>query len=48
MSDKSIMSPTISNNSLAPSLDYIGSETRAKSYERCLKQVKITFTNKKL
>ena len=47
MSDESIKPPFTSDNSLAPSLSYIGSKTRVKFVGSCLKQDKITFTHGK-
>ena len=44
MSDESINPPSVPNNSLAPSLNYIGAKTRIKFVGCCLKQIKITFT----
>ena len=48
MSDESIKAPATSDNILAPSLDYIGVRTRVKFDGQCLKQDKVTFTNKKI
>ena len=45
-SDERIKPSTISDNSLAPSLSYIGTKTRIKLEGQCLKQDKITFTHK--
>ena len=47
LSDESINPPTTCNNSLTPSLSYIGSKTRVKFVGSCLKQDKITFTHGK-
>ena len=47
MSDESIKPPTLSNDSLAPSLSYIGNKTRVKFDGGCLKEDKITFTHEK-
>ena len=43
-SDESIKPPVTSNNSLAPSLNYIGVKTRVKFDGSCLKQDKIIFS----
>ena len=43
LSDESINLPATSDNSLAPSLNCIGTETRVKFDGSCLKQDKITF-----
>ena len=43
MSDESIKPPTTSNKMLNPSLDYVGTKTRAKFNGDCLKQEKNTF-----
>ena len=48
MSDESINPPTISDNSLAPALSYIGNKTRVQFGGGCLKQDKITFTHGKI
>ena len=48
LSDESIKPPTISNNSLAPSLDYYGAKTRAKFTRSCLKQSKVSYTHRKI
>ena len=45
MSDESIKPPSTSDNSLAPSLSYIGTRKRVKFVGSCLKQDKITFTH---
>ena len=47
LSDESINLPATSDNSLAPSLNCIGTETRVKFDGSCLKQDKITFANGK-
>ena len=48
MSVESIKPPSTSDNSLAPSLSYIGStKTVVKFVGSCLKQDKVTFTNGK-
>ena len=44
LSDEIINPPTISDNSLAPALSYIGDKTIVKLYRSCLKQNKIAFT----
>ena len=46
LSDEIIEPPT-SDNSLAPALSYIGTRTRLKLNERCLKQDEISFTHRK-
>ena len=49
LSDESIKPPATSNNSLAPSLNYIGTtKTRVKFDWSCLKQNKITITHGKI
>ena len=48
MSDGSIKSHTTSNNSLAPSLNYIYNKIRVKLDGSCLKQEKVTFTHKQV
>ena len=47
LSDEFIKSPTTPDNSLPPSLSYIGNKTRVKFDGYCLKQEKITFTYRK-
>ena len=47
MSDESIKPPSTSDNSLAPSLSYIGTRKRVKFVGSCLKQDKITVTHGK-
>ena len=47
-SDESIKPPATSNNSFAPSLNYIGAKTKVKFEGCCLKQDKITFTHGKM
>ena len=47
LSYESTKPPSTSDNSLAPSLRYIGTKTRLKFVGSCLKQDKITFTHKK-
>ena len=46
LSDETIKSPTTSDNSLAPSLNYIGFRLRIKFDGQCLKQDKVTFNHK--
>ena len=48
LSDESIKSPATSDNSLAPSLNYIGFKTRAKFVGSCLKQDNITFSDRNI
>ena len=38
LSDESIKTPTISDNSLTPEFSYYGTKTRVKLTESCLKQ----------
>ena len=45
-SDESIKPPTTSDNSLAPSLNYIGTKTRVKFFGSCLKRDKVTFIDR--
>ena len=47
MSDESIKPLSTSDNSLGPSLSYIGTKTRVKFVGSCLKQDKNTFTHGK-
>ena len=48
LSAESIKPPTISDNSLVPSLDYYGNKIRVKFAKSCLKQSnKILYTHKK-
>ena len=47
MSDKSINPPSTTDNSLARSLNHIGTKTRVKFDGSCLKQDQITFTHGK-
>ena len=47
LSDESYNAPATSGNSLAPSLNYIGTKTRITFEVQCLKQDKITFTHGK-
>ena len=44
--DKIIEPPTKSANSLFPALNYIDNKTKVKFAGSCLKQDKVTFTNK--
>ena len=48
MSDQIIKPPTTSDNSLSPSLNYIGTIPRLRFDGQCLKQDKVTFTSKKV
>ena len=48
MSDERINSITASNNSITPSLDYLGAKIRVKCKRSCLKQDKITYTHGKI
>ena len=48
ISNESIKSPTTSNNSLTPELNYYGSKTRVKFIRSCLKQSKISYTHGKV
>ena len=48
MSDESIESPSSSNNSIAPALNYFGTKARVKFNGSCLKQDKIAFTHGKI
>ena len=48
LSDESINLPATSDNSLTPSLDYIGVRIRVKFNGQCLKQDKVTFIHKKI
>ena len=48
MSDESIESPGVSNNSLAPALNYINAKLQVKFYGSSLKQGKITLTHKQV
>ena len=45
MPNESIKPPFTSDNSLAPSLNYITTKSRVKLQDQCLKQNKITFTH---
>ena len=47
LSDESIKSPSVPNNILDNSLNYLGSTIRAKFNISCLKEGKITFNNGK-
>ena len=44
--DEGIKPPTTFDNSLAPSLNYIGTKKREKFVGSCLKQNKVTFTHR--
>ena len=48
LSNESIKSPTTSNDSLSPRLNYYGVKIRVHFIKSCLKQPKFTFTHKKL
>ena len=48
LSDESIKSPTTSDNSLSPLIDYLGNKIRLKFNGSCLKQHKLTYTHQKL
>ena len=48
LSSESIKSPTTSDNSLTPTLNYYGPKTRVKFTESCLKQSKISYTHRKI
>ena len=48
LSDESVKPPTTSNKMLNPSLDYVGTKTKVKFNEDCLKQEKITFNHGKI
>ena len=45
MSDEVIKPPATSDNSLAPTLNYVGNTIRVKFDGSCLKQYKITYTH---
>ena len=45
---ESFKSPTISDNSLAPALNYYGTKTRVKFTRSCLKQSKISYNHGKV
>ena len=45
LSAESIKPPTISDNSLAPELNYYGTKTKVKFTGNCLKQPKISYTH---
>ena len=47
MSDEVTKPPTIPDNSLAPSLDYMNTKASVKFNGTCLKEDKITFTHEK-
>ena len=48
MSDESIKSPTTSNNSLTPELNYYGTKTKIKFTRSCLKQSSHILTHKNI
>ena len=48
LSNESIKSPTTSNNSLNPRLNYNDTEIKVQFTGSCLKQAKFTFTHKKV
>ena len=48
ISNESIKTPTTSNNSLTPELNYYGTKTRVKFIKSCLKQSKISYTHGKV
>ena len=48
LSSESIKSPTTSDNSVAPSLNYYGPKKRVKFTRNCLKQSIISYTHGKL
>ena len=47
-SDEKINSITVSNYSVTPSLDYYGTKARVEFSGSCLKQDKITYTQRKI
>ena len=47
LSDESINPPSTTDNSLARSLNHVGTKTRLKFDGSCLKQDQITFTHEK-
>ena len=47
LSAESVKPPSVPNNTLDPSLDYLGSKTRVQLNGSCLKQDKITFAHGK-
>ena len=48
MSDESIKPPSMSNKTLNPSVDYVGTKARVKFNGNCLKQDKISFEHGKI
>ena len=48
LSNESIKSPTTSNDSLSPRLNYYGVKIRVHFTKSCLKQPQFTFTHKKI
>ena len=48
LSAEIIKSPTTSNNSLTPALNYYGTKTRVKFTGSCLKQSKISYNHGKI
>ena len=48
LSDESSKSPTKSNNSLNPALNYYGTKIRAKLTGSCLKQSEISYNYRKV
>ena len=48
MSDESIKHPSTTNNILNPSLNYVGTKSRAEFEGSCLKQDKISFDHEKI
>ena len=48
MYDESIKLPAASNDTLAPTLNYINTKLQAKLEGSCLKQDKVTYTQKKM
>ena len=48
ISNGSIKSPTTSNNSLTPELNYCGTKTRVRFIRSCLKQSQISCTHRKV
>ena len=48
MSNECITPPSVSNNFLTPSLNYLGTKIRVKFSRSCLKQDKITCTHGKI
>ena len=48
LSDESIKTPAVSNNSLAPTLNYVNTKLRVKHDGSYLKQEKVIFTQNRL